>query len=85
MCNNGVNTGQFEQMLNMIDDHIKIERRWVHSLGHAAEDAGLAQCGAKLHQLAAALDNARMLLDESRELLEGDSPQGHSHSTVTLV
>ena len=28
MCTNGINTGQFEQMIEQIDDHIKLERRW---------------------------------------------------------
>ena len=33
MCTNGINTGQFEQMIEQIDDHIKLERRWAHNLG----------------------------------------------------
>ena len=41
MCTNGVNTGQFEQMIDQIDDHIKLERRWAHTLAHQAEDATL--------------------------------------------
>ena len=32
MCTNGINTGQFEQMIEQIDDHIKLERRWAHNL-----------------------------------------------------
>ena len=36
MCTNGVNTGQFEQMIDQIDDHIKLERRWSHTLAHQA-------------------------------------------------
>ena len=27
MCTNGVNTGQFETMIEQIDDHVKLERR----------------------------------------------------------
>ena len=42
MCTNGINTGQFEQMIEQIDDHIKLERRWAHNLGHMAGDAGFA-------------------------------------------
>ena len=41
MCTNGINTGQFEQMISQIDDHVKLERRWAHNLAHQAEDAGL--------------------------------------------
>ena len=55
MCTNGVNTGQFEQMIDQIDDHIKLERRWSHTLAHMAEDAVLPQTGAKLHEVQAAL------------------------------
>ena len=36
MCTNGINTAQFEQMIDQIDDHIKLERRWAHNLGHQA-------------------------------------------------
>ena len=32
MCTNGVNTGQFDQMVEQIDDHVKLERRWTHNL-----------------------------------------------------
>mgnify|MGYP002530234936 CR=1 FL=1 len=40
MCTNGINTGQFEMMIEQIDDHLKLERRWAHTLGHKAGDAG---------------------------------------------
>ena len=36
MCTNGVNTGQLEMMIDQIDDHIKLERRHAHDLGHLA-------------------------------------------------
>ncbi|MFR7495078.1 MAG: hypothetical protein ACLUVF_10550 [Adlercreutzia sp.] len=42
MCTNGVNTGQLEMMIDQIDDHIKLERRHAHDLGHLASDAGFA-------------------------------------------
>lgn len=45
MCTNGINTGQFEQMIDQIDDHVKPERRWVHNLGHQAADAGFETVG----------------------------------------
>ncbi len=45
MCTNGINTGQFEQMIDQIDDHIKLERRWAHNLAHNASDAGFTTVG----------------------------------------
>ena len=51
MCTNGINTGQFEQMIDQIDDHIKLERRWAHTLAHNASDAGFETVGEKLHQV----------------------------------
>ena len=30
MCTNGINTGQFEQMIDQIDDHIKLELSLIH-------------------------------------------------------
>ena len=40
MCTNGINTGQFEMMIEQIDDHLKLERRWAHTLEDDAEAAG---------------------------------------------
>jgi hypothetical protein len=84
MCTNGVNTGQFEQMLAQIDDHIKLERRWTHTLAHAAEDAGFATVGAKLHAAQAALDEVRALLSDASDALEDDADAA-SGATVSLV
>ncbi|MBQ9691458.1 MAG: dynein gamma chain protein [Eggerthellaceae bacterium] len=73
MCANGVNIGQFEQMIEQIDDHVKIERRWAHNLAHQAEDAGYATVGAKLHEAMATLDAVRALLDEAKDAIEDDA------------
>ena len=56
MCTNGINTGQFEQMIDQIDDHIKLERRWVHTLAHQAGDAGFTATDDKLHKVQELLD-----------------------------
>ena len=40
MCSNGVNTGQLETMIAMIDDVCKVSRRQMHNLAHTADDAG---------------------------------------------
>ncbi len=84
MCTNGINTGQFEQMIEQIDDHIKLERRWAHNLAHQAEDAGFATTGEKLHAAMSALDEIRALLDEAKDALEDDA-EAKSGVTVTLV
>lgn len=84
MCTNGVNTGQFEQMLDQIDDHIKLERRWVHTLAHQAADAGYETVGEKLHAAQALLDEVRATLDDAKDSLEDDA-QNASGVTVSLV
>lgn len=84
MCTNGINTAQFEQMVDQIDDHIKLERRWAHNLGHQAEDAGYQTVGAKLHEAMAALDSVRALLDDAKDALEDDARDA-SGVTVELV
>ena len=84
MCSNGVNVDQFESMLEMVDDHLKVERRWVHNLGHKAEDAGFEQAGAKLHEAMHALDAVRALLDDAKEALE-DEASNAGGVTVKLV
>ena len=73
MCTNGVNTGQLELMIDQIDDHIKVERRWSHTLAHQAEDAGFASASQKLHQVQSLLDDVRALLDDAKEALERDA------------
>ena len=84
MCTNGVNTGQFDQMIDQIDDHLKLERRWTHTLAHMAEDAGFATVGEKLHAAQTMLDDVRALLDEAKDALEEDV-EGASGVTVNLV
>lgn len=84
MCTNGVNTGQFEQMMEQIDDHLKLERRWTHNLAHMAEDAGFETVGSKLHAAQAMLDDVRALLDEAKDALEDDA-KAASGVTVSLV
>ena len=84
MCTNGVNTGQFEQMIEQIDDHVKLERRWAHTLGHMAGDAGFATVSEKMHAAQALLDDVRAMLDEAKDALEEDA-EGASGVTVNLV
>ena len=84
MCTNGVNTGQFEQMIDQIDDHIKLERRWTHTLAHMAEDAQLATVGEKLHAAQAALDEVRAILADAKDALEDDA-ESASGVSVSLM
>ena len=84
MCTNGINTGQFSQMIDQIDDHIKLERRWAHQLGHQAEDAGFSGVCKKLHEAQALLDDVRAVLDETKETLEEEA-EAAGGVTVSLV
>ena len=84
MCTNGVNTGQLEQMIEQVDDHVKLERRWAHTLGHLAGDAGFATVSEKMHAAQALLDVVRALLGEAKDAL-GDDAAAASNVTVNLV
>ena len=84
MCTNGINTGQFEQMISQIADHIALERRWSHNLAHQAEDAGYDTVSEKLHAAMHALDDIRSLLDDAKDALEDDATAA-SGITVELA
>ena len=84
MCTNGINTGQFEQMIEQIDDHVKLERRWAHNLAHQAGDAGFSTVCEELHAAQALLDEVRAALDEAKDALEDDAAAG-ANVTVSLV
>ena len=84
MCTNGVNVGQFEQMISQIDDHITLERRWVHKLAHQAGDAGFTTVDDKLHSVQELLDEARALLADAKDALEEDAANAPG-VTVSLV
>ena len=84
MCTNGVNTGQFEQMIEQIDDHITLERRWVHKLAHQAEAAGFPTVDNKLHEAQALLDDVRALLADAKDALESDA-EAASDVVVSLM
>lgn len=84
MCTNGVNTGQFEQMISQIDDHVALERRWVHKLAHQAGDAGFTTVDDKLHSVQELLDEARALLTDAKDALDEDA-EAAGGVTVNLV
>lgn len=83
MCNNGVNFGQFETMLDMLDDHVKTDRRWAHNLAHLAEDANMAVADESLHKAMKMLDEVRALISEAKDSLE-DLGNNHGVTTVTV-
>ncbi len=84
MCTNGINTGQFEQMIDQISDHIRLERRWTHDLAHQAEDAGFDTVSDKMHEAFRMLDEVRALLDDAKDALEDDA-EAAAQVTVELV
>ena len=84
MCTNGINTGQFEMMIEQIDDHLKLERRWAHTLGHKAGDAGYATVSEKLHAAQAMIDDVRALLADAKDAIEEDDEK-LGGVTVSLV
>ncbi len=84
MCTNGINTGQLETMIEQIDDHIKLERRWTHNLAHSATDAGLVTVGEKLHGAMSLLDEVRELLGQAKDAIEDDASAAPG-VTVELV
>lgn len=75
MCTNGINTRQFEQLIDQLGDHVKVERRWSHDLAHQAEDAGYDHVSAKLHAAYQMLDEVRALLDDAKDALEDDAAE----------
>ncbi len=86
MCTNGVNTGQFEDMIAQIADHVALERRWTHNLAHKAEDAGFDNASDKLHEAMHLLDDVRALLDDAKDALEDDAAKASAATTeVHLV
>ena len=86
MCTNGVNTQQFTQMLDMVDDHVALEYRWTHRLAHMAGDAGYEETSQKLHEAQSLLADVRALLDEAKECFESDAMKAAPDSaTVKLV
>ena len=86
MCTNGLNTGQLEQMINQVGDHVALEYRWAHKLAHAAGDAGFASSSEKLHAAQALLADVRALLDEAKEALDIDALAASATvSTARLV
>ena len=84
MCTNGINTGQFGQMIDQISDHIRLERRWSHDLAHQAEDAGFDSVSDMLHEAFRMLDEVRALLDDAKDALE-EYAEAAAKVTVELV
>ncbi|MBQ7786299.1 MAG: dynein gamma chain protein [Clostridia bacterium] len=85
MCTNGVNNAQLLQMIQQLDDHIALERRWMHKLAHIAEDGGYENAHEKMHEAQALLDNVRALLDEAKASIEDGEQVSPAQTTVKLV
>lgn len=84
MCTNGVNAGQLQSSIAMLDDHIALVRRWTHKTYHLADDAQMARTADKLQAVQNLLDEARALLDETVDALERDG-RAQDNTTVELV
>jgi hypothetical protein len=85
MCSFGVNTEQFLQMIDQIDDHVALEYRWVHRLAHTAENGGYTTASKKLHDAQAMLAEVRALLDEAKTDVEDGGAARPAQTTVKLV
>lgn len=85
MCTNGVNNAQLLQMIQQLDDHIALERRWMHKLAHIAEDGGYENAHVKMHEAQSLLDNVRALLDEAKASIEDGEQVSPAQTTVKLV
>jgi len=85
MCTNGVNNAQLVQMIQQLDDHIALERRWVHKIAHIAEDGGYEAAHEKLHEAQTLLDSVRALIDEAKASVEDGEVVSPAQSTVKLV
>lgn len=85
MCTNGVNNAQLVQMIQQIDDHIALERRWVHKLAHIAEDGGYEAAHEKMHEAQTLLDSVRALIDEAKASIEDGEISPAAQTTVKLV
>ena len=73
MCSNGINTGQFDQMIEQIDGIVALQVRYTHKMAHQADDAGYEACHLKLHAASDMLAEVRGLLDEAKYALEDDA------------
>ena len=80
MCSNGVNINQFNLMLDQIDDHIKVERRWSHTLAHLVKDAGMEKTASKLHEVQHSLDDIRAMIDDIKEILEEEAEESNQEN-----
>ncbi|MGI6534851.1 MAG: dynein gamma chain protein [Eggerthellaceae bacterium] len=84
MCSNGVNTGQYEMMLEQMDDQLALNRRWTHKLAHLAGDNGFDETCRIMHDVQGLLDDARALMTDAKDALEADSER-LANVTVTRV
>ena len=85
MCTNGVNNAQLIQMIQQLDDHIALDRRWVHKIAHIAEDGGYEAAHEKLHEAQHLLDSVRALIDEATASVEDGEIVSAAQTTVKLV
>ena len=83
MCTDGINSDQFKNNLEQIDEAIALSRRWVHRAFHQLEDNDKLRTAAKLRDAQSLLDDVRALLEEAMEAIEKESAA--DDVTVRLV
>lgn len=76
MCTDGVNVDQQRMMIEMLDERVALERRWVHKLFHQAEDAGSATVARALKEAQSSLDDVRAALSEALSAVDEPREDG---------
>ncbi len=84
MCTNGINTTQFKNNIEQIDEAIALTRRWVHRAYHSADDGGQAKTASLLQKSQSLLDEVRALLSEAADTVEEEADTS-SGVSVNLV
>ena len=83
MCTHKTNPNQLEQMMDMIDEQIALEYRWVHKLARRQTKV-LQRPPEKLHAAQILLADVRAALAETKASLE-TAAESAAETTVRLV
>ena len=59
MCEGGINTGQMEHALAMVDDQLALAQQWLEQLHHMADHGHRTESSAELAQVTVMLGQAR--------------------------
>jgi len=70
MCEGGINVGQMQSAMAMVDDQIALAQKWLEELHHSADHGHRHEASAEIAQVTVMLGEAREKIQNAKNRLD---------------